>query len=268
MNERLALEELWYLERREREWRQGKLFQRMTVERATPQVMDALWADGWRHFGVEFFRDKYSLEGLRLQKIIPLRVDVSRYQPKRDQRRALKRAERFQVTLQPTQLSDEHRALFERHCERFTNNRPPSLDHFLSDEPHATPCVGMMCEVRDEGRLLAVSFVDVGAEALSSVYAIFEPQEHKLSLGQLTLLMELRFVEATGRRYLYTGYGHIHESAYAYKKRLKGTEFYDWAGRWRPLEELDEAALPLHPFEREDIPPELLSEPSDEPSSH
>jgi arginine-tRNA-protein transferase len=258
MSDQDAIESLWFTEQRFKEWNEGALFQRMRMSRATPMMMDALLADGWRHFGEEFFRDKYSVEGVRLQKIIPLRVDLSRYMPRRDQRRALKRAERLQVTVSPTRLTSEHHALFERHAERFERHRPSSLSQFFSEEPHCTPCPNMMCEVRDQERLLAVSFIDLGARSLSSVYAIFEPSEARLSLGNITLLMELRFAQMTGRQHLYTGYGHIGHSAYAYKKRFRGTEFYDWAGVWRPLEELDEDLLMNHPFEREDIPAELF----------
>ena len=92
MNDLQAMEELWYLQQRQQEWSTGRLFQRAQLPRATPQVMDALWADGWRHFGPEFFRDKYSLDGSRLQKIIPLRVALARFSPRRDQRRTLKRS--------------------------------------------------------------------------------------------------------------------------------------------------------------------------------
>ena len=267
MNDLQAMEELWYLQQRQQEWSTGRLFQRAQLPRATPQVMDALWADGWRHFGPEFFRDKYSLDGSRLQKIIPLRVALARFSPRRDQRRTLKRSESLEITVQPTQLTDEYRSLFARHSARFSENIPPSLEHFLGSKAEPSPCAQMSCEVRRDGQLLAVSFIDLGSEALSSVYAIFEPEERRLSLGNMTLLMELRFARMLGKRYLYTGYGHTVPSSYEYKKRFQGTEYYNWAGRWLPIEELDLDELPVHPYEREDIPPELLGDDSSDDSS-
>lgn len=259
MNDSQALEELWYLQRMHQEWASGKLFQRAKVPRATPEMLDAFWADGWRHFGEDFFRDKYSLEGLRLQKIIPLRINVQHFSPKKDQRRILKRSQDFEILIKPTILTEEHYQLFEKHTTRFTQNTPPSLTHFVSEKTQESPCPNMTCEVRSEGKLLAASFVDIGAQALSSVYAIFDPSEKNLSLGNMTLLMEIRFAIMLGKSYLYTGYGHAEPSAYAYKKRFKGTEYYNWAGTWRTLEELDLSELPIHPYEQQDIPEELLS---------
>lgn len=264
MNDKNALEELWYVQRMHTEWARGKLFQRAQVPRATPEMMDAFWADGWRHFKDEFFRDKYSLEGLRLQKIIPLRVNIERFKPRRDQRRLLKRSEGLEITMKPTALTEEHTELFARHSARFTENIPPSLEHFVASTSEAAPCLNMTCEVRRGAQLLAASFVDVGATALSSVYAIFDPVERALGLGNMTLLMELRFARMLDKRFLYTGYGHTVPSAYEYKKRLTGTEYYNWAGEWRSLEDLDLSELPVHPYEREDIPEELLGEPQEE----
>jgi len=260
-----TLEELWYLQQMHQEWAKGKLFQRATVPRATPEMMDAFWADGWRHFGEDFFRDKYSLEGSRLQKIIPLRVEVARFTPRRDQRRLLKRSERLEVTMRPTSLTAEHEELFKRHATRFSQNVPPSLEHFVSKSPEESICLNMTCEVRRAGQLLAASFVDIGARSLSSVYGIFDPAERALGLGNMTLLMELRFARMLQKRYLYTGYGHTVPSASEYKKRLNGTEYYNWAGQWRPLEALDLDELPEHPYEHHDIPDELLEPSEDEP---
>ena len=47
-------------------------------------------------------------------------------------------------------------------------------------------------------------------------------------------------------------------SYYDYKKRFHGTEFYDWQGIWRELDQLQHTRFPQHKFENEDIPSELL----------
>ena len=49
--------------------------------------------------------------------------------------------------------------------------------------------------------------------------------------------MELAYARTLGKTYLYTGYAHTRNSYYDYKKRFHGTEFYDWQGVWRTLEQ-------------------------------
>ncbi len=247
----------WY----ERRWAhilRGGLSERFTLKVASPAIMDALWADGWRHFGPEFFKSLFDLNGRRLARVIPLRVDVARATPTRDQRRTLARCEGLEVRVRPAHITPEHEELFALHAERFSRNRPHSLTQFISSEVEVVPCPVAMCEVRDEGgRLLAASYFDIGEEALSSVYAFFEPTS-ALGLGTLTLLKELAYAQREGKRFVYTGYAHTTPSHYDYKKRLRGTEFFDGA-RWLPLESLDLSAFERHPFELTDIPLELLT---------
>ncbi len=256
-----ALVGSWRARRWAHLWGSGVLLERFTLNLASPAIMDALWADGWRHFGAEFFKSLFDLQGRRLVRVLPLRVDLSRNALTRDQRRALKGAEGLEVRARPARITEEHEQLFARHSARFTENRPRLLTQFISPHLHLVPCPVAMCEVREAregggGRLLAASYFDVGAEALSSVYAFFEPEGTR-GLGTLTLLKELEYARREGRRYLYTGYAHLTPSHYDYKKRLLGTEFFDGV-RWRPLESLELGSFVRHVFELEDIPLEFL----------
>ena len=249
----------WYHLRYKYEWSRGRFFQRFELDRASPLVMDALWADGWRHFGSHFFRDIYNLEGNRLVKVIPLRIVTSVASLPKDHRRIVNKNSDLDVTFKKISFSEEHHRLFELHAQRFRKNQPDDLYQFLSTQAHIIPCPSQMCEVRDQNKqLLAVSFIDIGMQSISSIYAMFLPEESSRGLGIYTLLMELSHARTLGKNYLYTGYAHTQNSYYDYKKRFHGTEFYDWQGTWRPLEQLQHTTFPQHKFEHEDIPSELL----------
>jgi leucyl-tRNA---protein transferase len=79
-----------------------------------------------------------------------------------------------------------------------------------------------------------VSFFDIGQEAVSSIYAMFDTDEPARGLGIFTLLAELEFAKHHGKKYLYTGYVHDEPSFYDYKKHFAALEYYDWQGRWLP----------------------------------
>ena len=251
--------ELWWAQHSARgDWARGRYFQRFELERASPQVMDALWADGWRHFGKTFFRDYFNVHGNRLVRVLPLRIRLDQFKPARDQRRIRKKNNDVSIHFRPIVLGDEHMQLFKRHAERFTENKPPSLYSFISLSPVLVPCPSLMCEIRKNDRLLAASFFDVGHKSVSSIYAMFDPDEASRSLGHLTLLSEIQFAQHFKKTFVYTGYAHTISSYYDYKKRYRGTEFYDWRSEWHPMNALRDDFFPTHRYETSDIPEELL----------
>jgi leucyl-tRNA---protein transferase len=204
--------------------------------RARPREMDALWAEGWRHFGPLFFRYRGAVYGGRHCTVMPLRVDLARFAPSRSQRRVLARNRDAEVSVRPTAITAEMLRMFERHRERFTFEVPDSLGSFLSFEPSSVPCPNVTILVRLEGRLAAASFLDVGEQSTSAVYAMFDPDHARRSLGIFTMLEAIRHSRDTGRRHYYPGYACREPSLYDYKKNFAGLEHFDWRGAWRPLE--------------------------------
>ena len=132
-------------------------------------------------------------------------------------------------------IDEAKESLFERHKQRFKENVPDSVFDFMSQEPATVPCRNLeICVYRDDD-LLAFSFLDIGAVATSAVYAAFEPEERKRSLGILTMLRAIEYSKSIGRRYYYPGYAYFEPSFYDYKKRFSGLESYDWTGGWSSI---------------------------------
>ncbi|MCS6809320.1 MAG: arginine-tRNA-protein transferase [Bacteroidota bacterium] len=227
----------WFEERWRDESIDGQLYDAFYCSRATPQMMDACWLDGWRHFGTYFFRTQVDMFHGMPVTVMPLRIRLADFTLSHSQRRVLRKNSDVHVHFQPIQLTNEHRTLFEQHKQRFTENQPESLQDFLSPEPAITPCLAYECRVLDASRtsLLAVSFLDIGDESLSSVYAMFDPRHARRSLGIYTLLCEIAYAQHLGKKYLYLGYAYDVPSFYDYKKHFAAVEYYNWRGEWLPL---------------------------------
>jgi leucyl-tRNA---protein transferase len=202
---------------------------------ATPRRMDELWAAGWRHFGPFFFRRYFMEYGERILAVQPLRVVLGQFRPSKSQRRVLRRNSDLTTRIRPTILDRDLREVFAAHVQRFTFNVPPSLESFLGDRPDTIPCANMTVAVLAGERLVAASFLDLGKEAVSSVYAVFQPDESWRSLGIYTMLKEMEYARECGCSFYYPGYACHEPSPYDYKKRFAGLEWYDWEGAWRPL---------------------------------
>jgi arginine-tRNA-protein transferase len=215
----------------------GQLHNSFYCSRATPRMMDACWADGWRHFGTYFFRSLIDLLHDEPVLVLPLRVRVADVMLSKSQRRIWRKNADVNIEIRPIQLTEAHTNLFENHKRRFRENTPETLQTFLSPTPASVPCLAHECRIteRDSKRLMAVSFVDVGEESLSSVYAMFAPEESARSLGIYTLLCELDYAKRLGKKYLYLGYAYNVPSFYDYKKNFSALEYYDWRGEWLPL---------------------------------
>ena len=207
------------------------------AEAVPPEGMDLLWSQGWRHFGRQFFRYIVAEHAGRWQGIVPLRIDLQAGSLSKSQRRVLRKNADLTVLWTPVRISEEAVVMFERHKARFKENVPESLACFLGETPEKGPCQCLELQCRLGDRLVAVSFVDVGHAAVSSVYGIFEPEESRRSLGIFTMLLELEWARQHGFRYHYPGYAMTGPSHYDYKKQFDAMEGLDWeSGEWRPVE--------------------------------
>ena len=195
--------------------------------------MDLLWAQGWRHFGTHFFRYSIAEHDGALCHVLPLRLKLASFTPSRSQQRVLKKNLDVEVIMRDAVIDSAKEGLFLRHRERFRQNVPESIYDFMSDLPAIVPCRNQEICVYDSGRLLAASFLDVGQEATSAVYAAFEPAESQRSLGIFTMLCAIEQSQALGCRYYYPGYAYREPSMYDYKKRFTGLEVYDWGSGWK-----------------------------------
>jgi leucyl-tRNA---protein transferase len=201
----------------------------------TPGQMDEFWATGWRHFGPLFFRRYFMEYEGNLKAIQPLRVQVREFRPSKSQRRILRRNGDLKVVIKPTVLDQELSRIFMAHVQRFTFNVPPNLESFLGHQPEKGPCQNMTVAAYVQDRLIAASFLDLGQQAVSSVYAVFDPVESRRSLGIFTMLREIEYARERGCHYYYPGYACHEPSPYDYKKQLAAMEWYDWEGHWKPL---------------------------------
>ena len=200
----------------------------------TPEQMDALWLEGWRHFGPIFYRYREAETADGLRHVMPLRIDVEQFAPSKSQRRVLRKNADLEVRVKRAELDDERQRLFDAHKLRFAENTPNSLEDFLGPAPHAGPCLTLEVGAYLAGRLVAASYMDVGVTGVSSLYAFFDPDEARRSLGTATMLWELIVAKRAGKRWHYPGYCYSEPSTYDYKRHFGPMDHYDWKN-WNPL---------------------------------
>jgi arginine-tRNA-protein transferase len=158
---------------------------------------------------------------------------------------------RFAVSLEPDTCTDEKYALFRDYQEHVHHEKPGEISktgfqRFLCGSPlqRRTDASGKRLGsyhhcYRLDGRLIAMSVLDLLPHAVSGVYFMYHRDFEKWSLGKLSALREAALTLEGGYEYYYMGY-YIHSCL---KMRYKGT--------YKPQYVLDFEALSWDPLDDE-----------------
>lgn len=187
---------------------------------------DTCLSQGFRKFGIYFFRPNCQT----CQRCRPLRVRCIDFEASKSQKRVLKKNEDISVKFKPLIYREEIYQLFVKHSRiRFNQDedKPGSREDFI--QTHFTPSTpAILSEFFLEDKLIAVGFLDLSENAVSSVYFIYDPDYDKRSLGIYGALKEIEFARSEKKDFYYLGYYIAENRSMNYKNQFRPHEFYDW----------------------------------------
>jgi arginine-tRNA-protein transferase len=211
--------------------RTARLPLRVPLDPVAPSDFDALLAAGERRSG----RMMYRTQCPSCAACVPLRVPVADHAPTQSQRRVWRRNEGdVRVAVGPPVVDEVRLNLYNRHkIERglSTDDQP------ITALGYRTWLVDSCADSREVryyvgDRLVAVSVLDVGLEAASSVYHYFDPDESRRSLGVFSVLAEIEVCRQWGLRWYYLGFWVEQCRSLAYKANYWPHERRE-GGAWR-----------------------------------
>lgn len=188
---------------------------------------------GFRRSGSHIYRPRCP----QCQACLPARIPVDAFRPSRAQRRTLKANQAVRVTPRPAAFDEEHFALY----RRYMASRHPGGG---MDDPDPERYLDFLCgpwsetlfvEFRLQGRLMAVSVLDVLAQGLSAVYTFFEPELGARSPGRHCVLWAIGEAQRRRLDYLYLGYWVGASRKMQYKQEYRPLELLQ-EGQWRRFE--------------------------------
>lgn len=187
-----------------REGQVARLPLRLPLAPVTGDAFDHALAHGERRSG----RMMYHTQCPACSACEPLRIPIARFQPSRSQRRVWARNEgEVRVEVGPPELTPERVDLYNRHKhQRGLTTR----DEPLGDQAYKAWLVDSCTHTQEfryylAERLVAVSILDFGRVAASSVYHYFDPADSARSLGVYSILKELEVCGAAGFEWYYLG---------------------------------------------------------------
>ena len=142
------------------------------------------------------------------RKCQPFRVEVATFKMSESQRRVWKKCEgKFDVTMTRPSVDTEKLELYRRYGEYQHGKgdaNPGNYAEFLVDSIADTHEVTW--RLREDGRLAAVSVLDVLPTGVSSVYSYWEPELQAWSIGTYTALYEIDLCRRNEMAYYYLGF--------------------------------------------------------------
>lgn len=205
--------------------RQFEYFWAMGVSGAE---LGELLAGGWRKFGPYYFRPVCP----DCRACIPVRIAVDDFSPSRSQKRVLRKNRDLEVSFGPLRFTDRVYEIYSRHSQaRFSQES--DFEDFLAGF-YICSCPTLQIEVRFDGHLIGVGFLDRADSALNSVYFCFDPAFSERNPGTFSILQEIGQARSLGLSHHYLGYFVPGCRHMLYKDHFRPREHLDWqSGTWK-----------------------------------
>ncbi|MBD3322890.1 MAG: arginyltransferase [Chitinivibrionales bacterium] len=191
------------------------------------RALDRLLEQGWRKFGVYFFRPQCP----ECRACVPVRVLVRGFKPAASQRKIRNRNTDVALKFNPLKYSDEIYEIYREHCrDRF--GKRANKDEFI-ESFYLPSCRSFQSEYYIGTKLFAAGFLDRSARALNSIYFVFLSEERRRGPGVLSVIREIDYARSEGLDYYYLGYWIEKNSSMAYKDKYRPNEKMNWeTGEW------------------------------------
>ncbi|MCO6477855.1 MAG: arginine-tRNA-protein transferase [Phaeodactylibacter sp.] len=219
-----------------------------------PEELDAYLAKGWYRMGQTIFTTHFLCFGRAFYSAIWIRLPLRGYRFRKSLRKQFRRnQQRFHTKVGPASLNPEKEQIYRRYKTSFPGVLAPSLKDSLLDGEDFNIYNTYEVAVYDSGKLVALSFFDLGKHSAASIMGIYDPAYGKHSLGFYTMLMEIDYCMQRGLQFFYPGYIVPGYPRFDYKLRIGSVEdiqYYDLrTSAWQPYAQLTPSDVPLKMME-------------------
>lgn len=206
-------------------------------EDASAEDMDLLLERGYRHFGKIFFRPVCR----ECHKCLPIRIPLKDYTLSRNAKRLFRRNAFLIVSLvERPAVSREKFELYKKHKMRFPEEKGDSETFEIFTESFFTNFMfSRTLEVRDKGKLVAVTHLDVGKKAVSAIYCYYDTDYLTISPGKFSIYKGISLAKELGKEYYYLGYYIRENTRMSYKGLYRPNQILLEENNWVSGEEED-----------------------------
>ncbi|BCE03787.1 hypothetical protein [Marinicellulosiphila megalodicopiae] len=196
------------------------------AKRVDSDELDILFNQGWRRFAYYYFKPSC----LTCEKCTPIRVPVAEFKASKNQRKILNKQHKqypeFRVEFNEKLYHEEIYQIYKSHNTRFTQ-ACDSEENFINAHFNDT-CDSIQSEYYLGDQLIAVGFLDVSDNTISSSYFIYHTDFQHLNLGTLSVLKEIEYCKQLEKQFYHLGYWIEDNQSMAYKNKFFPHELMNW----------------------------------------
>ena len=224
-----------------------KIAQSEYLDEIKGTVLDDFLAKGWYRMGSYIFTSHYFFRREHMYSSIWLRTRMEGHRYSKSMRKIKNRGQQaFGHTITPFTHTQELDDLYAAYKQTFKGSIPETLEGYMMSSLDMQVFDTWMVKVYEEDKLVACSLVDLGDEAMASIFAFYDPSYQSYSLGLYTMILEVEHCREMGLAYYYMGYFMPGNSRFDYKLRVGNMEFWDVRSEaWRSMDAYDYGATPL-----------------------
>lgn len=177
------------------------------INNCSAQTTQELVERGYRRFGKMYFRPICA----DCQECQSIKIDVENYSFSKSEKRVLKKVNNLEIRMQTPTLSQNHLNLFDKY-HRFMeekknwNFQNVTGDHYYNSFVTGHAEYGKEVLYFYEEKLIAVDLIDILEDGISSIYFYYDPSYSHLSLGKLSLLLQIQYAKEVKKQWIYLGY--------------------------------------------------------------
>jgi leucyl-tRNA---protein transferase len=222
----------------------------LLVNEMDDEDFELLLSFGFRHFGEVFFRPMCR----HCRCCISIRIPVQQFSLTRSVKRLFNRNKHFTVTLGDPVPSQKTFGLYNHHKEKFSRRFKESYEAYVKSLFHPFS-FNRMLSIADGDHLVAVSHLDITANAMSAVYCYYDMSYHRFSPGKFAVYKEIEMAKEMGIKWLYLGYYIPQNRHTKYKIQFKPNQLMTDDYKW--IDFLDAKGIVITPY-RFPTPPLLF----------
>ena len=164
------------------------------------QMYESMLSQGFRRSGELFYINICP----GCSACVPLRIPVHTFKPSRSQKRVWKKNQDLVVTHEPAAFSVDEFELYRRYSlfKHNTDCSEGEYKKFLIKSPINTE----MMKYYEGEKLIALGWIDVLPNSISSVYFAYEPDQSHRSLGTFSVLKEIELGKDLQKSALHLGF--------------------------------------------------------------
>ena len=192
------------------------------LDECSPKEYQGLLEHGWRRFGKLHFTP--ICEGCNECRSI--RICIDEFNFSKSQKRVLKKNKNTKVIIQQPTCTEAHLELYNKYHKKMNEKKawkfkPIEERHYIGSYVDGYSGFGYEFLYYVDDKLVGVALVDILSSAMSAIYCFYDHDYKDLSIGQFSVLTQIKIAKHHHIPYIYLGYWMKDHYSMGYKEKYQ-----------------------------------------------